>query len=221
VIRREAEENGVGAPVVPIWNTETLRAYVLAKIEGLASVVTTRIDALEHVTIERWQAAEKQNHIAFEAHERAVDLASEAQEKALTERTIAQKAAIDAAFQAQKEAVASAMAAADRAIQKAETAAEKRFESVNEFRSTLGDQQRMLMPRSESEALHRAFDEKLSQVNKDLTEKIDALTKTAASVEDRKVGNRDGWQWAILSIGALLTLLTIANVAVNFFRVVK
>lgn len=52
------EENGIGAPVVPIWNTETLRAYVIAKMDGLERLVLNRIDSLEHLTKERWEAAE-------------------------------------------------------------------------------------------------------------------------------------------------------------------
>lgn len=110
------------------------------------------------------------------------------------------------------------MAAADRAIQKAEMSAEKRFESVNEFRNTLGDQQRMLMPRAESEAMHRASDERMAAIDKTLTEKINALSQAEASRADRSVGNKEGWHWAVLAVGAILTLLTITNIAVNFYR---
>lgn len=54
-------------------------------------------------------------------------------------------------FKSQKEATSMALASADRAVTKAEMAAEKRFEAVNEFRNTLSDQQRTLMPRQEAE----------------------------------------------------------------------
>ena len=54
-------------------------------------------------------------------------------------------------FKAQNEMNGLALAAADRAVTKAENAAEKRFEGVNEFRNTLADQQRTLMPRTEVE----------------------------------------------------------------------
>ena len=51
-----------------------------------------------------------------------------------------------------KEAAADALTEAKAAITKAETATEKRFEAVNEFRSTLSDQARLLMPRAEADS---------------------------------------------------------------------
>lgn len=54
-------------------------------------------------------------------------------------------------FGAQKELSEASMDAANRAVLKAEMASERRFESVNEFRNTLADQQRNLMPRAEAE----------------------------------------------------------------------
>jgi hypothetical protein len=64
-----------------------------------------------------------------------------------------QKTAIDAALTAQKTATDAAFAASEKAIVKAETSTEKRFEGVNEFRKTLDDAQRVLMPRNEALAL--------------------------------------------------------------------
>jgi hypothetical protein len=206
----EQDDSGIGAPVVPIWNTETLRAYLLAKIEAAVQLTMQRLDD-----------AEKATRVAFAEHQRAVDLAFHAEVQLTEQRVQSQKQAIDAALFAQKEAVANAMAAADRAIQKAEISAEKRFEGVNEFRATLSDQQRTLMPRAESEALHNAMNARLSQLGETLTEKIDALSKTQSSIEDRKAGNKEGWQLAVLGIGLLLTVLTIVNIAVNYSHTLK
>jgi hypothetical protein len=64
-------------------------------------------------------------------------------------------------FEAQEKAVAAALAAAKEAVTKAEVAAEKRFDAVNEFRSTLKDQQATLMPRQEAVALLKALEEKV------------------------------------------------------------
>lgn len=58
-------------------------------------------------------------------------------------------------------AVGAALSAAKEAVVKAETAAEKRFESVNEFRGTLSDQQRMLMPRTEAELRFSALESQM------------------------------------------------------------
>jgi len=56
-------------------------------------------------------------------------------------------------FAASKDAVAAALVAAERAAIKAESAAEKRFDSVNEFRATLKDQQALFVTRTEVYAL--------------------------------------------------------------------
>ena len=65
-------------------------------------------------------------------------------------------------FNASKEAVQFALAAAEKAVIKAETAAEKRFESVNEFRNTLKDQQATLLPRAEFAVQHQAIIDRLA-----------------------------------------------------------
>lgn len=56
-------------------------------------------------------------------------------------------------------AITSALAAQKEAITKAETAIEKRFDGVNEFRSTLSDQALHLMPRTECELRLKALEE--------------------------------------------------------------
>src|SRR5688572_29056633 len=72
----------------------------------------------------------------------------------------------DVAFDAQKEAVRAALASSDRAVLKAELAAEKRFESVNEFRNTLADQQRTLVSRTEVDALVHGVNDKIAALDK-------------------------------------------------------
>jgi len=67
-------------------------------------------------------------------------------------------------FESQEKSVASALAAAKEAVTKAENAAEKRFESVNEFRNTLSDQQRTLMPRPEAELLIKGLSDRLTKL---------------------------------------------------------
>jgi len=57
------------------------------------------------------------------------------------------------------------------AVTKANDATEKRFESVNEFRLTLTDQQRTFVPRSEYEAGHKVLEDKLTAIATDI-EKI-------------------------------------------------
>jgi hypothetical protein len=110
----------------------------------------------------------------------------------------AQEKAVAAALAAQEKAVAAALAAADRAVAKAEVAAEKRFEGVNEFRATLSDQARTLMPRSESE-----------QAIKTLTEKLDILTARVNARDERGVGMGQGWALLIAAAGFISAVIAI------------
>lgn len=72
-------------------------------------------------------------------------------------------------FDAQEKAVAAALAAAKEAVVKAEAAAEKRFDSVNEFRNTLKDQQQTLLPRTEATVQFRIMQERLDSIEGRLT----------------------------------------------------
>jgi signal recognition particle GTPase len=68
------------------------------------------------------------------------------------------------------------------AVSKAEVATEKRFESVNEFRATLTDQQRTFIPRAEYESAHKA----LTQTVTDAKERLD-------KIENMKQGGQNIW----------------------------
>ncbi len=99
----------------------------------------------------------------------------EASQRAINAAFLAQQTAMQTALTAQKTAVDIALGAADRAVTKAEIAAEKRFESVNEFRSTLSDQQNTFMPRGETTALFKSMDEKISGIQSNCDNKLEAI----------------------------------------------
>jgi hypothetical protein len=67
-------------------------------------------------------------------------------------------------FDAQERAVSAALAAAKEAVAKAEMAAEKRFDSVNEFRNTLKDQQQTLLPRAEAAVQFKTTQDRLESI---------------------------------------------------------
>lgn len=69
-----------------------------------------------------------------------------------------------------KELTAQALASSDKAVLKAETAAERRFESVNEFRATLSDQQRDLATKSEVNLRITALEDRINGVVEDARE---------------------------------------------------
>jgi len=95
------------------------------------------------------------------------------------------------------EATKNALAAADRAVSKAETATEKRFEGVNEFRNTLADQQRTLMPRSEVEILIKS-----------LNEKVDALNIATIAKQSQGAGRSEG-------IGQIIAIAGFVSIVVG------
>lgn len=132
------------------------------------------------------------------ANDKRYEQRFEASQKALDAALTAQKEATQAAFAAQKEGISAALAAADRAVQKAEAASEKRFEGVNEFRATLSDQQRTLIPRAEVDVLVRGLNEKIAQ-----------LTKQADAIANERVGIKGGWGYAVGVVGLVLAALGI------------
>lgn len=91
----------------------------------------------------------------------------------------------------------------ERAVAKAEVASEKRFDSVNEFRSTLADQQRTLMPRTETEVKFGSVYERLSKL-----EEIESARHAGG------LGVKSGWGWAVAVValvGATLAILLLTR----------
>jgi len=108
------------------------------------------------------------------------------------------KIAVDVALIAADKAVAAALAGQKEAVTKAEVAAEKRFESVNEFRNTLSDQQRNLMPRSEVEILIKG-----------LFTRADSNENRIIAIEGKGQGNKDGIAYIIGLVGFLIGVITL------------
>lgn len=92
--------------------------------------------------------------------------------------------------------VNAALAAAKEAVIKAENATEKRFENVNEFRATLADQQRTLMPRNESELQMASLSARIKSLELSLTE--DKGTKIGESVL---------FSYIVGAVGIILTII--------------
>ncbi len=94
------------------------------------------------------------------------------------QRYDAQSKALDAALLAADRAVQAALQAAEKAVTKAENAAEKRFESVNEFRTTLSDQAAQFLTRSEAEATMANIRERVQE----LTDRVNRSEGKAGGV---------------------------------------
>src|SRR6185436_3318361 len=134
----------------------------------------------------------------------------EAQSAALAAAFLSQQTAMKTAFDVAEKAVNAALAAADRAVSKAELAADKRFEGVNEFRSTLADQQRTLIPRAEVEVLMRS-----------INEKITAIQNTLTARQAESTGVKGGWGYAVGVFGLVMTILSMVSFALLYFARVK
>ena len=85
-----------------------------------------------------------------------------------------------------------AMSSAQKAVEKAEAAVEKRLEGMNEFRGSLADQARLLMPRAEAESRMLEMGKQLAM----LSSRIDRG-------EGRSGGLNAGWGYLVGGVGLL------------------
>jgi len=132
----------------------------------------------------------------IDANDIRYDQRFEASQSAIDKALIAQQTAMQTALTAQKLAVDTAQSAAEKAVTKAEVASEKRFDSVNEFRNTLADQQRTLMPRTEAELRIKT-----------LEDRIDAMSTTLTSSTGQKAGAHNLWGYLVGAAGIVLALI--------------
>ena len=133
-------------------------------------------------------------------------------EKLMLSGFAAAKEAVASALAAAKEAVTAAFESAKEAITKQETATEKRFESVNEFRSQLKDQQVTLLPRAEA-------DQRFQQ----LRDLYDAQQKQIAAQQNIMSGREGGDSAAAKSrlqmnwnIGTIIAVIALAVGVINY-----
>src|SRR5687767_13157468 len=128
--------------------------------------------------------------------------------------------------EAKEKALAAALAAAKEAVQKAENAAEKRFESVNEFRAQLNDQQRTFIPRSEVEVLNKGFSDRISAevkgINERVASEVNAIKDRLAAVEsqhssalDQRAGAQAGW---LKAVGVITLVIALMGAILMFTR---
>jgi hypothetical protein len=96
------------------------------------------------------------------------------------------------------EATKSALSASDRAVTKAEMATEKRFDAVNEFRSTLADQQRNFIPRAE-----------VTVIVKSVTDRLEKLENYQLVAVGTAKGTGVGWSYVIGGIGVVSLVVSL------------
>lgn len=118
--------------------------------------------------------------------------------KAIHQRFDLERTTYNQRFEAQEKAVAAALAAAKEAVAKAETAAEKRFDSVNEFRASLKDQQITLIPRIEVDVRLKSMDAKIADNEVRISQ-----------IVSRAEGSAQLWQGITVVLGICFTATTL------------
>jgi hypothetical protein len=112
-------------------------------------------------------------------------------------------------FDAMEKATQAALKSAEQAVLKAEAAAERRFDAVNEFRATLSDQQRNLMPRQETTAIVDAVKQEVHAVDVAISGRVNGLEKQLDAIISERVGARGGYGFAVGVVGFVLTIVAI------------
>jgi hypothetical protein len=171
------------------------------KTPDLKDYLETRLNLLTDALHEHVKASE----LALHALKSTIEATALAADLRYQQRFDAQADALAAAFSAAKEAVAAALAAQDRAVLKAELAADKRFESVNEFRKTLSDQQITFMPRAEA-----------AVANKSLSDKLAAMKEQLDGILAERLGIKGGWGYAVGVIGFVLAIASLVVLGMKF-----
>jgi len=113
--------------------------------------------------------------------------------------------AVNAALAAQEKAVNAAFLASEKAIIKAEEAQREYNVRSNEFRGQLDDQAKLLMPRSEANAVFAATNEKIDAIRKEVA----SLREYRSGIESKGISQREmmGYILAAISIGVAIAAI--------------
>lgn len=101
----------------------------------------------------------------FGSRDTAIAAALAAQEKAVTAASTASEKAVNAALAAQEKAVSAAAEASEKAIAKAETAQHGVNERGNEFRKSLDDYTKIMMPRVEADGRFKELIDRADRIS--------------------------------------------------------
>lgn len=160
-------------------------------------------------------AADKAIINAVVVADKAVAKVELAAEKTYLEAAIsALKEAFSQQINHQKEMTAQALASADKAVLKAEVAAEKRFESVNEFRATLSDQQRELATKTEVHLRLKALEDRVNDVVENAREVKGHSTGGREANTDRRNESTDNRAmiFSIIAVAGVVAAMVVSIV---------
>lgn len=168
-------------------NDVTRIAVIERRLEDFIKTMDMRLEASREAVALALAAAEKGIAIALGTAEKAAAKAELAAGREYLEAQIeGLKQTITAQIVSQKEAIQAALISADKAVLKAEGSAEKRFESVNEFRSALADQQQRLATKEELNLRFAALEAKVDESSKTKLQMVSAVSDRITDVSERQ-----------------------------------
>lgn len=126
----------------------------------------------------------------------------------LDDKITAQKILFDAILKERDERLQQKFESLATAINKAEIATEKRFESVNEFRNTLSDQQKTFVTSGEYKSAHQNLTDLITTNIKTLSDIILAQKERIDKIENIKQGGYSMWIVVVGVIGFLTGLIS-------------
>lgn len=211
----ESEEAGISASIVA--SIAARLAVTEQRVSDLVETFNERITSQKEATAIALTAADKGIAMALQAAERAAAKADLAASKEYLEAQISGlKETLIAQIVSQKEAINAALVSADKAVLKAEVASEKRFESVNEFRATLSDQQRDLATKNECDLRFKAVEDRLTESMRTRQAQIEAvnmrvneLSEIMREQKGRGSGLNAGWGYLVGGLGVAATIVTL------------
>jgi len=121
------------------------------------------------------------------------------------QRFEAQQLALKEALLAQEKLVNAALLASQTAVNKTDDAVGERFKTVNEFRGTLEDQARNLMPRQEALAIFAAQSDKIDK----LEQRVQEINLQIRDIGGRARGINEGFGYIIGAIGVITAIIAI------------
>lgn len=184
---------------------ESMRARLEAseaRLQGEINLTSARFNAVDqdHEAIRacingRFIATEQEHQALRELLEEKLS----GEVNLTTERFRAQERASGIALVAAEGALKAALSSAEKAVEKANAATDKRFDAVNEFRGQLGDIQRTLISRAESEARMSALDARISDIKT-------AVDKGFTGTDTRRETIGQYWGYIVGAVGVLATV---------------
>lgn len=204
----------------------TRLAVVEQRLTDYMRTIDLRLEASREAVALALAAAEKGIAIALGTAEKAAAKAELAAGREYLEAQIdALKQTINAQLVSQKEAIQAALVSADKAVAKAEGAAEKRFESVNEFRSALADQQQRLATKEELNLRFHALEQKVEESSKTklallqgASDRISEMSERMRTTEGVTSGSRMTVATGITIIGVIIVAVGAIIALLNYLK---